>query len=91
MSYSKVIPIGNAGSLNISEAGGVAKLDIAIAESLGGGNIAGVAKASVAIGVEVSALLLMDAGMDLAASKFPQFAAEIALVKGALDAEAAKL
>lgn len=91
MSYSKVIPVGSAGSLTISEAGGVASLALALAESVGGGSVAGIATAKVSAEVDVSALMLMDAGLGLIEAKFPAFAAEVALVKAALDAELAKI
>lgn len=89
--FSKVIPIGAAGSLTISEAAGVASVVLALSESIGGGSTAGVAKGSVSAQVDVSAVQLIDAGLGLAAIKFPSFAAELALLKAAVDAELAKV
>lgn len=87
MSYSKVIPIGSEGALTLSEAGGVATLEISLAEKAGGGDVAGFLSAVASVGVKISAIQLMDAGLGLAAAKFPSLAAEIALVQAAIDAE----
>jgi hypothetical protein len=91
MSFQKVLIQGDVGSVQISESGGQACISASLSAAAGGGNLKGVASVSASISVNVSAIHLMDAGIDLAASKFPQFAAEIALIKAALDAEAAKL
>lgn len=91
MSFQKVLIQGDVGSVQISESGGVACISASLSASAGGGNLKGVASVSASVAVNVSAVHLMDAGLDLAASKFPQFAAEVALIKAALDAEAAKL
>lgn len=90
MSYSKVIPIGSMGSLTISEAGGDAKLSLSISDQAGGGPIAGVAKVSASVSADVSVQMLVDAGFELAKVKFPQFASEIDMAKGLIDAEMAK-
>lgn len=90
MSFSKVIPVGSVGQLEISEAGGVATLKATLAQSAGGGSMEGVAKASASIELDVSAKQLIDAGLELAAAKFPMAAAAIEGAKAMIDAELAK-
>lgn len=89
--FSKVIPIGTAGSLVISEAGGIANLKLSVSEALGGGSVAGVAKAALSAEVDVSALMLIDAGLGLLESKFPSASPIIATIKALVDAEIAKV
>jgi hypothetical protein len=77
--------------LAFSEAGGIGKLALTAAASVGGGSTAGVVQFKNTTEVDVSAIQLVDAGLKLAAAKLPQFAAEIALIQAAVDAEVAKL
>lgn len=90
MSYSKVIPVGSAGSLTISEAAGEGKLVLSVAEAAGG-SLVGVAKASINVEVDVSVAALVDVGLALAEAKYPSAAALIAGIKGIIDAEVATL
>lgn len=87
----KVIPIGSAGQLTISESGGVASISVSISQSVGGGSVAGVASGSLSASVQLSAAQLIDAGLELAKEKFPSAAAVINGAKAAIDAEMAKL
>lgn len=91
MSFQKVLVQGPVGSITLEEAAGVAKLSAIGSADLGGGNMKGIVKVSNSTSIEIPAVHLMDAGLDLLGAKFPQFAAEVALVKAALDAEIAKL
>ena len=81
----------NYGPLSISQADG--KLTLAIDESIavGGGSLKGVVSAQGSASVVIHEAMLADAGLMVLEAKFPQFAAEIALVKNALDAELAKI
>ena len=90
--FQKMIPLANGlGQLTISESGGLANVALSMHAGLGGGNVKDFAEASVSVGASIHALMLMEAGLDLLAAKFPQFSAEIKLVEAALDAEVAKL
>ena len=91
MSYSKVIPIGSVGQIEIKEEGGSASVKVSIAESVGGGDVAGVAKASLSAEIDISAIQLIDAGLSLVESKYPAIAGMVAMLKAAIDAEAAKV
>lgn len=91
MSYQKVIPVGSIGSMSITEQGGVATLAISLADSAGGGNVAGFLKAKATVEADVSALMLMDAALDLLAAKFPAGASAIQMLKALVDSEASKL
>lgn len=91
MGFSKVIALGNAGSLTITEAGGIASVKVSVSESVGGGSVSGVAKAQLSAEVDVSAAMLIDAGLKLAAEKFPSAAIIIASVQAMVDAELAKI
>ena len=90
MGFSKEIVSGDAGSLIISEDSGVAKLALVGSVSLGGGSMAGVVKAKASVEVDVSAQQLIDAGLELAAHKYPAAAPLIEMAKKAIDAELAK-
>lgn len=89
--FSKVIQVGNAGQVAISEQGGVASVKVSLSEQVGGGSVAGVVKATVSAELDVSAKQLIDAGLDLAAAKFPAAAAAIEGAKAIIDAEMANL
>ena len=91
MAYSKVIQIGSAGQLSITEAAGIATVQVSLSEAVGGGSVAGAVKASVSAEVSISAMELVDAGLALAEAQFPSVASLIAAAKTAIDAEVAKL
>jgi hypothetical protein len=86
MGYSKQI-----GPLSISESGGIATISVSASASVGGGSVAGVVQASVSASAQVSGVELVNAGLAIAASKFPSLASEIAALQGLIDAEIAKL
>lgn len=91
MAFSKVIPVGSAGALVLSEDAGVASISVSLKEALGQGALAGVASGSVSAQVSVSAKELIDAGLELIAAKFPSAAPLIEGLKSAIDAELAKV
>jgi hypothetical protein len=91
MSLSKVIPIGSLGQISLSEEGGVGSISLSVSDQAGGGSIAGVAKFSASVTVQASAIQLADAGLVALEAKFPSLSAEIAVLKAAMDAEAAKI
>ncbi len=91
MSFSKVIPLGSAGQISINEADGSGSVALSIGESLGGGSVAGVAKVKASVEVDASLLQLVDAGLVALEAKFPSLAPAIVLLKGLIDAEAAKI
>lgn len=90
MAYQKVIPVGSAGSVTISEDGGTASVKVSLSEQAGGGNVVGFAKASLSAELDVSAAELVDAGLAIAAAKYPAAAALIDGVKAIIDSEMAK-
>lgn len=81
----------NYGPLSISQADGKLTLSIDESVAVGGGSLKGVVSAQGSASVVVHEAMLADAGLMVLEAKFPQFSAEIALVKNALDAELAKL
>jgi len=85
MSFSK-----QYGPVMISENGGEFKLTVAIAQSAGGGSVAGFVKGSANIEVDLESKLLIDAGLDIVSAKFPVIAGEVAALKALVDAEIAK-
>lgn len=91
MGFSKVIPVGSAGSVSINEQDGVASVKVTLSQSAGGGEIAGFAKASLTAEIDISAQQLIDAGLELAKVKFPSAAALIDAAKAGIDAEMAKV
>jgi hypothetical protein len=91
MGFSKVIPVGSAGAITISEEGGVATLKVSLSQSVGGGALKDVAKGSASVEVDMSAKQVIDAGLELAAHKFPAAALVIESAKTIIDAEMAKL
>lgn len=91
MAFSKVLYQGADGSVIVSEDAGVVKFTAEASVALGGGSVAGALKLHSSNCVELSAAQLMDAGLALAMEKFPSIAAEIAVVKGLIDAELSKV
>lgn len=87
---NKVIPLGTVGNLVLAEEAGVVSLKLSLAESVGGGSVAGVVKAGLSAEVELSAAQLIDVGLELAKAKFPSVASLIDAAKLAIDAELAK-
>lgn len=90
MSFSKVIPVGSAGQVEISEAAGVASFKVSLSQAAGGGPLEGFAKAKVSAEFDVSAAQLIKAGLELAKAKFPAAASIIDGAEAAIDAELAK-
>ena len=90
MGFTKTLPIGNMGSLVISESAGVASCKASITESAGGGAIAGFAQASASFEFDLKAQSVIDVGIEMMAVKFPMFSVEILALKGLIDAEIAK-
>lgn len=90
MSFSKVIQLGTIGQLTLGETAGAVQLQIGVADSAGGGSVAGVAKVSANVSAEISIAELIDAGLALAEAKFPALSSEIAVLKGLVDAAIAK-
>lgn len=82
MKYEKIIPVGEAGKLIISEEAGVAAIELQLGLQAGGGSLAGVAKLVSSTKLEIEAKQIIDAGFDLAAAKFPSIAA---ILKGAQE------
>ena len=90
MSYSKVIPLGSAGSLSVSEEGGVAQLSLSVSEA-SAGSLAGVGKASASVQASVSAVALVDVLLGLASAKWPAAAPILESLEAIIAAEASKL
>lgn len=90
MSYSKQYPIGQVGALSVSESAGVVNLNVSVSATLGGGQAAGIASASLSGGVSMSVKQLIDLGADLAAAKFPSLAAVFKEAQALIDAELAQ-
>jgi len=86
MSYSKVIPVGSAGSITISEAGGNAKLVVSLMEA-SGGSFPGVAKGTLSAEVDISGAVLIDAALSLLAAKYPSASALISGLESIINAE----
>lgn len=91
MGFSKVIPVGEAGSISITESGGVATVKVALSQGVGGGSVAGFAKAQVSAEIDVSAIQLIDAGLALLKEKFPAAASIVDGAQAIIDAEVAKV
>lgn len=68
MSFSKVIQIGDVGSLSLSEAAGIASVKISVAKSIDGDLVKAVASAEV----DVSAAALAQLSLDFIKSKLPE-------------------
>lgn len=90
MSYSKVVQLGSAGALSISEAGGVAKLSLSIAQS-SAASLAGVLKGSLTAEVDVDGKVLVDSALDYLSAKYPSASAVILGLKAIVDAEIANV
>lgn len=87
MSLSKTITLGSIGSITISEGSGIASLAITVGAEAGGGAIAGFAKVKNTTEVDIEDQILVDAGLEIAATKFPGFAVEIAALKALIDSK----
>ena len=87
---SKTLYSGPAGSVSVSESGGVVSLSGSLSSSAGGGEAKGVASVYASVTVSIGAEQVLDMGLDIAAAKYPALAAEIALIKAAANAELAK-
>ena len=90
MGFSKVIESGKLGSVTVSEEAGVVSLVGSLDSSVGGGEATGIVTIGASVSVKMSAKQMIDIGLELAATKFPSVASEIALAKAAIDAELAK-
>lgn len=86
MSFAK-----NYGPLQLSEAGGNFKVAIDDSVAVGGGSVAGVIEAEGQASATVEGGVLIDAGLEAAAAKYPALAPAVLLFKGLVDAEIAKL
>ena len=91
MAFTKVLASNEFGSVSVSESGGVASLTANASAKLGGGEAADVVSFTTSNGIQISAKQLIDLGLELAASKYPSVAPEIALVQAGIDAELAKV
>lgn len=91
MGFSKVIQVGSAGQIVIAEQGGKASVSVSLSEQAGGGQAASFAKASVSASLEVDAVVLIDAGLELAKAKFPGAASLIDGAKAIIDTELAQV
>lgn len=85
--FQKQYPLGDVGQVSIGESAGVVSISVSASHQAGGGSLAGVASASLSATVQLSAKQLIDAGLDLAAAKFPAAASLIAAAKAGIDAE----
>jgi hypothetical protein len=90
MAYSKVIQIGSAGSLSLSEAGGVVSVSLSVGEATGG-SIAGAGKVSASVQGSLSGVEVVDALLKLVASLYPALSVEIAAFEAVLNAALAKV
>jgi hypothetical protein len=86
----KVLASGPMGSVVLKEAAGVVSLVLASELALGGGSMEGAMKAKLSGELDLDAKILIDAGLELAAAKFPALAMEIMAAKALIDAEIAK-
>jgi hypothetical protein len=75
------------GPVSISESAGVATVSISQSIQAGGGSVAGFVSAQLSASAQVSAIMLIDAGLKLAAAKYPSLAVEIAAIQGLVDSE----
>jgi hypothetical protein len=87
---SKTLYSGPHGSVSVSESAGVVSLSGSLSAHAGGGAAKDVLGVSASVTLSLGVEQLCDMGLDIAAAKFPAFAAEIGLVKAALDAELSK-
>lgn len=91
MGFQKIIPLGNYGQIEIDESGAEAKVIVSLLASVGGGSVAGVVKAKASIELDVNALQVINAGLELAKEKFPAASAIIGVLEAAIDAELKKV
>jgi hypothetical protein len=89
--FQKVIPVGEAGQVSITEQGGVATVKVELAQKVGGGSVAGVVSAKVSAELDISAIQLIDAGLALLKAKFPAAASIVDGAQAIIDAEVGKL
>ena len=87
---SKQVQVGPL-ALSLSASGGSATVAISLAQAVGGGELAGVAQASVNASIVVQDQMLIDAGFALAIAKFPAIASVLQLAQAACDAELQKI
>lgn len=90
MGYSKKIPVGSNGSLDIEEAAGMASVSFSLSET-SGGSIEGIVLGSVSAKVQVDAKSLIDVGLDLIKAKYPSADALLTGLQAIIDAEVATL
>lgn len=89
MSFQKQLFSVGGATGTISESAGNVTLAVTLAENAGGGALAGVATVSGSLSVSFGAKQLIDAGLELAATKFPSVAALIKEAQVLIDAEIA--
>ena len=82
---------GPVGSLVLNEKAGALALVASAKGSFGGGSIAGAAGFALSAEFDLSAIQLADAGLVALAAKYPSLSPTIAILKAAMDAEAAKI
>lgn len=63
MSLSKVIPVGNYGSITLGQGNGMATLSADVAIEAGGGDLKGFAKVKNSTSIEIHEDVLVDAGI----------------------------
>jgi hypothetical protein len=71
MGFSRVVQLGNAGYLTLSEEAGVASVKVAVGADLGGGEAAGVLKAQASCEVDMAVAQFAQLALDLLKSKLP--------------------
>jgi len=81
----KIIPLGDVGSLTISEKGGTATCKLTVSASGGGGTLASAAKGSVTAEIDVGVLQLADAGLAALSSAHPALSPLIDVLKAEMD------
>ena len=86
-----MIATGPSGSVVLNEKAGALSLVAQAKGSFGGGEVAAFAGVSASVEIDLSAIQLADAGLAALSAKYPSLAPTIALLKAAMDAEAAKL
>lgn len=88
--YSKVIQVGKAGSINISETAGVATVSVSLSD-VSGGSLENVVKGTLSAEIQVSAAVLIDAVLKLASSKYPSAAGLITGLEAIINSELVNL
>lgn len=90
MTFSKSF-VGPAGSsLSIEAANGEVKIVASESGELGGGEVQGFLKVKGSAEIDLEDQMIIDAGLDMAAAKFPMVASLIQGAKAAIDAELSK-